>query len=192
MISFPENNRITVSATAGFWIMSALILLYIPLPWIGALFFSGMVHEFCHYLAVKKAGVPITVIRLTARGLYMDTAPMDPLRQIICALSGPLGGLSLLLVSNWLPRTAACGLIQSCYHLLPIFPLDGGRALRGWINYMGFCQGDRICRWVEIAVLILAFGFGWYFMVMFGLWLPMALMLILAFRVFQEKYLAKN
>ena len=54
---------------------------------------------------------------------------MSPGRELICILAGPAASLLLLCLARIFPRVAICGLIQGCYNLLPIAPLDGGRAL---------------------------------------------------------------
>ena len=51
-------------------------------------------------------------------------------QEFFCALTGPLGGLCLLPFLRWIPRIAICAGVQSLYNLLPVYPLDGGRALR--------------------------------------------------------------
>lgn len=66
--------------------------------------------------------------------MQIHTGDMSPAEAVICALSGPLGGLLLTLTIGYLPRLALCALVQSIFNLLPFYPLDGGRALRAMLT----------------------------------------------------------
>ena len=76
---------------------------------------------------------------------------MSPIREAICALAGPLGSFSLLLISEYFPEAAVCGLIQGAYNLIPVYPLDGGRLMRCLLP-------RKICRWTEMIFLIFLTG----------------------------------
>ena len=69
-------------------------------------------------------------------------------REVVCILAGPLGGLSLLLLCRRFPRVAICGMLQSVYNVLPIYPLDGGRALRGILGRLPGENGEKIARFL--------------------------------------------
>ena len=60
----------------------------------------------------------------------MHADGMSTTKTLICVLAGPIGSLLLLLYIRWIPRIAFCALVQTIYNLLPIYPLDGGRAIR--------------------------------------------------------------
>ena len=113
----------------GTWIVSALMLLILPLNWLLAAATAACFHELCHYFSLRLCCVPVYRIKVSGRGAVIDTAPMNLRQEFFCALAGPLGGLCLLLFLRWIPRIAICGAVQSLFNLLPIYPLDGGRAL---------------------------------------------------------------
>lgn len=111
-------------------IVSAIALLLIPVPWLVAWVIAVIVHEMGHYIALQICGVTVYGVRMKLTGILMDTAPMSCGQELICSLAGPVCGLCTLLLSGHFPRLAICATIQSCYNLLPLYPLDGGRGVR--------------------------------------------------------------
>ena len=102
------------------------MLLILPLQWIFAAVAAACIHELCHLCAVKLCGGQVTLFTLDPGGAAMRIMPMSAGKELLCALAGPLGGLSLMLFSRWIPRIAVCAAFRSLYNLRPIYPLDGG------------------------------------------------------------------
>lgn len=123
-----------VSMSEGSWLILAVVFLCVPLPWITAAVLAAVVHECGHYLALICFREKQIQIKLSVSSVRMVLPTMQQGKELICALSGPIMGLSLLLLSRWLPRTALCALGQSLFNLLPIYPLDGGRALKAFLS----------------------------------------------------------
>ena len=69
-------------------------------------------------------------IRIGVLGAKIIVKPLPYLKEAICAISGPAAGFLPLFTACYAPHIALIGLAQSCYNLLPIYPLDGGRAVR--------------------------------------------------------------
>ena len=114
----------------GFYLFLACGALLLPIKLLFAWLLAVAVHEVFHLLVLRCFRVQIFSFRITSRGAVIETEPLPGYKECICALAGPLGGLLLLLLRRWLPFTAICGLLHSCYNLIPIYPLDGGRAVR--------------------------------------------------------------
>ncbi len=124
------NTRCKVQTQGSFLILLALMLLLLPLQWVLAAAFAATFHECCHFLAIRLLGGRVYGLRLGMNGAKLDVEPLPPAKELIAALSGPIGSAMLLFLAKWAPRTAICAFFHCAFNLLPLFPLDGGRALR--------------------------------------------------------------
>lgn len=117
------------SFSGGFCIMAALAILVLPLKWLMAAASAALWHEICHLLALRLLGGKWMPLGLFASGARIIMPDMSRGRELLCAFAGPAGSLMLALLHPWLPLPALFGLVQGIYNLIPIYPLDGGRAL---------------------------------------------------------------
>lgn len=117
-------------------ILGALAILILPLNWVLAGIIAAGFHELCHCLMVKVMGGRVWEFRIGVGGAVMETSPMSTGRELLCVLAGPLGGILLMLFYRWIPRVAICAGLQSAFNMLPIYPLDGGRALGGLVELL--------------------------------------------------------
>lgn len=139
----------------------ALLCLTVPLNWLLAALLAALFHELCHILTLWALGGRIYDIRLDSGGAVLDAADLTPGRELAAILAGPMGSLSLLLLVPVLPRTALCGAVQGLFNLLPVYPLDGGRAL-DHLSEMLFPPelAEKVCSWVKWTVCFLIFAVG--------------------------------
>ena len=123
-------NRKLFSVDADVYIITVFVVLILPLRlllgFIAAIFF----HELCHYIALRLTNANVYAVRLQATGITMGTAPLACRQELFCSLAGPFGSLLIVAGARYWPCAALFALGQSLFNLLPIFPLDGGRALR--------------------------------------------------------------
>lgn len=140
----------------------ALALLILPLQWVLSILIAAVFHELCHYLAVRLCGGEMVGLTLTPHGARMEVGGLSQWQALICALAGPVGGLLLLVFVRWIPMIAICGACQSLFNLIPVYPLDGGRALRCLLEWRFPGQADRICLWVQRICLTCIAGLGLY------------------------------
>lgn len=177
----------------SFYIFSAAFFLLLPFRFVLAWLLAVAVHELSHYLALIFCHVPIYSVKLQGLGMTIDTAPMSGKRELICALAGPLGGLSLLAVARWMPFTAICASIQSCYNLLPVFPLDGGRALRIVLfKFFGKESGEILTKIVSYVIIGLLAVWALYLTLRFDIGiLPICIIGILYLRTTDLKFPCK-
>ena len=118
-----------ISLKPDFCIGFALLLLVFPLRWLTAWVVAAAFHELCHWAMIRLLGYRVLSVTLGFGGATMETEAMRRRDEFLCAMSGPVGALSLLLVARWFPRLAVCVCLQTMYNALPVYPLDGGRAV---------------------------------------------------------------
>ena len=181
MTSYMVGRSIAVSG--GFCILAALMLLLIPLEFIFAAIAAAAWHEFCHYAAIRLLGGKSEGIGFFTSAVHLRLNGIGQGREALCALAGPAGGLLLLCLSHWMPRIALCAAMQSLYNLLPIYPLDGGRALKSGLSLLMpppqaarmYCAIQRICK---ISIFVLGF-YGCFWLKLGVFPLMMALLLLI-------------
>jgi Zn-dependent protease len=155
-------------------------------PWVWglavalALFASVLVHELAHSMyALRKGGRVRAITLLPIGGVSeLTRAPPTPAQEAIMALVGPLTSLALGGMFSALHRWAAplrnfelsfglyylgyLNLMLGAFNLLPAFPMDGGRILRGLLaRTKGPVRATQIAATVGklFAALFAALGF---------------------------------
>ena len=119
-----------ISADRGFFPVLALMLLLFPVRFLVGVLLAALIHELGHLLALKIAGGRVLSFRLRSFGARIEAAPLSPGRTALCALAGPAAGALTIFAYKTFPELALAGLVQTVFNLLPVYPLDGGRALR--------------------------------------------------------------
>lgn len=118
-----------VNVKPNTYIYLVLLLFLVPIKWLAAWLLAVGFHELCHWVAVKLCGGEVYVLTVGIGGANMECSPLSNGKRLFAVLSGPIGGFALVLLGRWFPRTALCSWLLSVYNLLPLLPLDGGRAL---------------------------------------------------------------
>lgn len=108
---------------AGLW------LLTVPLEWVGAIAAAAIIHELGHLAALWWAGERVRALEIGMFGLKIETGELSTGKTLVCALAGPLAGAAVCLGWRLWPRTALAAFVQTVFNLIPLRPLDGGRAL---------------------------------------------------------------
>ena len=110
--------------------MLGLMCLLFPVRFLVGVLLAAAVHEIGHLIAIRLTGGRVRTIRLQAFGARIETDPMEPGREILCALAGPMAGALAILAWRVYPELAAAGIVQTVFNLIPVYPLDGGRVAR--------------------------------------------------------------
>lgn len=128
------SGRFEWSVSGRALVFLAAAVLLSDVRWVAAAVTAAAVHELGHFLALWLMEKQIIGFQADLGGAVIRTETLQPGEELLCALAGPGAGLLLTLFLRWIPRTAFCGLVQSLFNLLPLYPLDGGRAFRALRN----------------------------------------------------------
>ncbi len=161
------------------------------------LFVSVLLHELSHSYIAKKNGLPIARITLFFFGgvSEMTEEPRDASLEVRMAAAGPLTSFAIAGVMGvlWLltqiisaPTAiiatlwygALINAVLGAFNLIPAFPLDGGRVLRGslWRSSKNLLNATRNATRVSEGISFLMIGAGLLLIVLTpefinGLWI---------------------
>ncbi len=176
------------------YLLLVVLLLLLPMKWLFAAIGSILLHEACHLIALRLFGIKIHEVQITCSGMQMHTEPLKCHQELVCALAGPASFLITIFAARWFPRTALCSAFHTAYNLLPVYPMDGGRAM-ACLAQMFFAEetAEKLCLIVErfcICAIIFA-GFYGTFVLHLGLF-PIFLSWILVWRALFRKIPCKE
>ena len=90
-----------------------------------------LLHELGHLAALAACGVRVERLRLRTLGAVIETEGCSSRAEALCALAGPAVNLfAFWALRRVEPGAALLSLALALSNLLPVYPLDGGRALR--------------------------------------------------------------
>ncbi|MCL2562769.1 MAG: peptidase M50 [Oscillospiraceae bacterium] len=129
-----------VSITGGFVLMAALVFLFDSGGLVPLIVFVALVHELGHFAAIRVFGGRVLRLHLGLVGLRIDYEGrrVGYGGEIVIALMGPIFNLGLAYGASLFGRhvgsegaffLAGVSLGAAVFNLLPIYQLDGGRAL---------------------------------------------------------------
>ncbi len=143
------------------------------------LFASVLVHELAHVIYALRTGGQVRSITLMIVGGVSEVTelPRRHRDEVLMALAGPLTsvglGALLLGIQALLPESSAVGprfairylaslnLFLGLFNLVPAFPMDGGRILRGLLaGRMGLVRATRVAATVGKGFAMLFFLWG--------------------------------
>lgn len=168
--------KFKVFTTAGSMVVSVGAYALLGGWWFGVgLVGLIFVHEMGHVLELRRQGVPASApmfIPFFGAFVAMKELPQDAWREARVALAGPLLGTAGAVAvwaagaaydSNFLRALAFVGFLINLFNLLPVVPLDGGRAVAAlhptlWLAGLAGLAALTILRPNPILLLILVVG----------------------------------
>lgn len=178
------RRRLSVYIQPASCIILAALFLIFPLQWVCAWILAVLIHEAGHCAAVFALGGRITAVSVSLSGIKLHTTVLAGLKAVVSSMAGPVAGILLLLCAKRFPRLALCGLFQSAYNLLPIYPLDGGWILQNCLNGVSsrtqFLVENVVAGATVIAVIVITFVYS------LGL-LPLCMVAILVYQYLKNK-----
>lgn len=127
-----KHRRFSLEVRPGAVVLLAGLYFLLPLRWCARLALTVTVHELGHVTALILCGAQVCGLRMEGCGLVLRcTPPEGALRTVTATLAGPAAGVGLFCILRGLgyPEGADLSLLYACANLLPVLPLDGGRAL---------------------------------------------------------------
>ena len=150
-MSPPCNSRIS----GGLVLLAAWFVLANGWEPLATVLGAAAVHELGHWAVLRALGAEVTGFRLNVLGAVLET---DSRRlsyggELAAVLAGPAGNLLAALVltalgkGRW-PAAVGANLVLCAFNLLPVRPLDGGRALYLLASWTaGPAAGETAVRW---------------------------------------------
>ena len=175
-----QGKQISLQISSGFFLMLSASLLILPLRLVGGWLIAAFVHELAHIIALKDHVIRLSILPLGAK---IETMPITLKQELIAALAGPFSSLLLITSYRVFPSVAICGLVQFLYNTIPVYPMDGGRALRCVITRLcGITRANNIMRLICVFTLLLILLFSIYASILFKTMIPVAISFILIIR----------
>lgn len=145
-----------------FIIFLVVSLLFLPIDFVINWLLAATLHEISHIIMLYILRIRIFQIQLKATGTYMETEPMTPKQEMLCALAGPLGGFMGVILYRVNPYFAICSFLQSVFNLVPIYPTDGGRVLYSLLRlklneHAANVVLDLICFIIILTVILVGY-----------------------------------
>ncbi|MBS5576247.1 MAG: M50 family metallopeptidase [Firmicutes bacterium] len=150
---------------------------------------AAAAHEAGHVMAIYLVGGRVTGIRLGMCDAKIETRGLGYRQEIFCALAGP--GMSVLVCLALRKAYATCAaisLLLGLFNAMPVYPLDGGRALRaGLCLVLPLGRAEAVSNIAGLAVCAVGLAGAIFCARAYGLgFAPVALWLVVFARVLRH------
>lgn len=144
-----------VQVTGGFVLLTVWFVLANGWEPLVTVLGAAALHELGHWIALCMLGAKAAALRLSVLGAAMevDSGRLSYGGELAAVLAGPAANLLAALVltalggGRW-PAAVGANLVLCAFNLLPVRPLDGGRALYLLVSWAaGPAAGEAAGRW---------------------------------------------
>ena len=164
-----NGKRITISLALT--LAAAFIYYVVSIETTIAIALPVAVHELAHIIALRFFGLKVKSVRAELTGLCIDYCGFaEPVAHIAAAFAGPAGGFIYAYAASliaretgcaWMELSAGISLLLSVFNLLPVLPLDGGRALEAVVAALaGTRAAERLLDVLGLVLPIALMGLG--------------------------------
>ena len=151
-----KRRRFALDIRPGAVALLAGLYFLLPLRWCVRLALAVVVHELGHVAALVLCGAEVYGLRMEACGLALRCAPPEGAVRTIAA-----AGLFCILRGLGYPEGADLSLLYACANLLPVLPLDGGRALEAVVAALaGARAAERLLDVLGLVLPVALMGLG--------------------------------
>ncbi len=200
----------TIHVEISFFILIALFVILdlerrVPIErallWAPVIFFSVLLHEIGHAATIGALGFGPSQISLAGLGgLTRNARRSRPWQDILISVAGPMSSFAIAGVAYFfrqsvpflqsdpmfaalLPMLILANVIWGFFNLLPIFPLDGGQALR---NFARIITRERTALLISVWISMLVGGLLVVWGVRSGQFFVAILAAVLTFQNFKQ------
>lgn len=149
-----KSPEILLNLSVQAYLLLALIVLVIPIGWILSGMLAAVFHELCHYAVILFCSGNITQVRICDNGVVIEAADLQPWQELLGEIAGPIGSFLLVTFIRRFPILGICAFVQGAFNLLPVFPLDGGRAVRTLIEMVHPRDNEQLFRALQATFLV--------------------------------------
>ena len=144
-----------IRVSGGFAVLAAWFVLANGWEPLVTVLGAAAFHELGHWIALRILGAKAAALRLSVLGAAMevDSGRLSYGGELAAVLAGPAANLLAALVltalggERW-PAAVGANLVLCAFNLLPVRPLDGGRALYLLVSWAaGPAAGEAAGRW---------------------------------------------
>ncbi len=165
----------------SFYLTLFFALFLTPLSLLLCILAAAALHETGHILLLRHFGIPLRRLRLSAFGAEIDAPEVARLsygKELLVTLGGVAANMLAALFSAALAERydlpyffvfAGANAVLAAYNVLPVLPLDGGRALYLVTAYFfGPIVGDAVTAVTGLGVSLAFVWFGVRLSLMMG------------------------
>jgi stage IV sporulation protein FB len=178
-----------VRVTPWFWLTMALLGSFsfsdrqfgvlAGVIWVLCAFISILIHEIGHAISASWFRTPSHIVLVAFGGFaeYYHGPPPSGWRRLIVCLMGPIAGFLLLgavyfsnMSTDWMSKHPVLmligfylivqNLVWNIFNLFPIWPLDGGQAMREILYILGVKRPDPATHMISITICAIMILFG--------------------------------